>query len=250
MGLIRTEAIVLRTVDFSESTQIAHFYSPTMGKFSAIARGVKRLKSRLGPRLEMGAQVEVSAYGREGAAMLSLSAIELLRRWPIVQQDLSAYALAALLIEAIDQGTQEARPSAEIYHLGVNFLHGVSVGAAGEPLAAHSLFRLICLLGYAPDLREPSGTLTQAKEYLFLNMDEGRLAPHPSEDLRLPQMRLSPSMRHFLRQSMWLRIDEFSSAQLPFDRPVLQFVIRLFEFHAEVQLKSVRFLQKMIWNKS
>ena len=96
MGIIRTEALVLRALDFSESTQIAHFYSPTVGKFSAIARGVKRLKSRLGPRLEVCAQVEVTAYAREGAAIATLSSIELLQRWIILQQDLSAYALGGI----------------------------------------------------------------------------------------------------------------------------------------------------------
>ena len=100
---------------------------------------------------------------------------------------------AALVIEAIDRGTEEAKPSQEIYNVGLFFLRQISEGAEAEPLAAHSLLRLICLLGYAPDLREPDGTLNSRD--LFFNVEEGRLSPEPPEDLRLPHLRLSPVMR-------------------------------------------------------
>ncbi|MCX7012189.1 MAG: DNA repair protein RecO, partial [Candidatus Sumerlaeota bacterium] len=122
MALFRTEALVLRALDFSESTQIAHFYSPDRGKFSAIARGVKRLKSRLGPRLEAFAQVEVAAYAKEGASLGTLSSIELLRDWPYLRADLGRHALAALFVESLDRGASEGKPGPEVYRLALAFL--------------------------------------------------------------------------------------------------------------------------------
>jgi len=254
MGLFRTEALVLRTVDFSESTQIAHFYSPDRGKFSAIAKGVKRFKSRLGPRLEAFAQVQASVYAKEGAALGTLSSLELLRDWPYLRADLGRHALAALVFESIDRGTEEGKPGPDLYRLAVCFLE--ELGAAGDPqsLAAHALLRVLCLLGFAPDLREPEerGGPGAARGALFFLPDQGRLSTASPADPRLPRLALDGPSRAFLRQSMGLRAEEFAAFAAPpgLGRPLLAFLIRLFQFYVETDLKSARFLRRMIWEKS
>lgn len=245
MALIRTEALVLRAVDFSESTQIAHFFSPTVGKFTAMARGVKRMKSRVGPRLEPFSQVELSVYSREGASIGSLSSIELLRRWSILQRDLQAHAMAALILESIDRGTEENKPAAEIYRLSIHYLHLLEEETEPQSLTAHTLLRLICLLGFAPDLREPAG----GQGALFLHPEEGTLQSAPPPDLRLPRLRLDPLMRDWLRLSMGLPSDLFHAHPAPegYGRPLINFLVELIQYHLEIELKSMRFVRKMLW---
>jgi DNA repair protein RecO (recombination protein O) len=51
-GSVKTEAIVLRTMRYGEADRILHLYTPYRGRVGAIAKGVRRSKSRFGGRLE------------------------------------------------------------------------------------------------------------------------------------------------------------------------------------------------------
>src|ERR1700759_5241048 len=49
---VKTEAVVLRSIRYGEADRILHLYSPTLGRFGAIAKGARKPKSRFGGRLE------------------------------------------------------------------------------------------------------------------------------------------------------------------------------------------------------
>ena len=51
-GSVKTEAVVLRSIRYGEADRILHLYTPDRGRLSAIAKGVRRAKSRFGGRLE------------------------------------------------------------------------------------------------------------------------------------------------------------------------------------------------------
>jgi len=250
MPLFRTEALVLRTIDFSESTQIARMFAPDRGKFSAMARGVKKFKSRLGPRLEAFAHVETSVRAKEGASLGTIVSLELLRDWPILRADLERHALAAVLFETLDRGIQENRQAADLFYLTLEYLEMLGEAADPSSLTVHALLRALSLLGFAPDLREPeTGATDPPPDYLFFIPEEGTLSLTPPSDHRLARIRLERSDIEFLRQSAALDPKRFSSAQAPTSqsRRLLAATIGLIQHYLETQLKSVRFLRKMIW---
>ena len=51
-GPLKTEAVVLRSMRYGEADRILHLYTPHRGRLSAIAKGVRRARSRFGGRLE------------------------------------------------------------------------------------------------------------------------------------------------------------------------------------------------------
>ena len=51
-GPLKTEAIVLRSIRYGEADRVLHLYTPRHGRLSAIAKGVRRARSRFGARLE------------------------------------------------------------------------------------------------------------------------------------------------------------------------------------------------------
>src|SRR4051812_10833856 len=51
-GPLKTEAVVLRSLRYGEADRILHVYTPHRGRVSAIAKGVRRTRSRFGGRLE------------------------------------------------------------------------------------------------------------------------------------------------------------------------------------------------------
>ena len=67
-GPLRTEAIVLRSIRYGEADRILHLYTPDHGRLSAIAKGARRARSRLGARLEPF--MRVTAHLHEGRSDL------------------------------------------------------------------------------------------------------------------------------------------------------------------------------------
>ena len=51
-GPVKTEGVVLRSIRFGEADRILHLYTPQRGRVGAIAKGVRRTRSRFGGRLE------------------------------------------------------------------------------------------------------------------------------------------------------------------------------------------------------
>ncbi len=51
-GSVKTEAVVLRSLRYAEADRILHLYTPHHGRLAAIAKGVRRARSRFGGRLE------------------------------------------------------------------------------------------------------------------------------------------------------------------------------------------------------
>src|SRR3954454_1697426 len=49
---VKTQAVVLRSIRYGEADRIVHLYTPGRGRVGAIAKGVRRSRSRFGGRLE------------------------------------------------------------------------------------------------------------------------------------------------------------------------------------------------------
>ena len=67
----KTEAIVLRSLRFSEADRILHLYTSERGRIGAIAKGVRKTKSRFGARLEPLSHVELMLHEGAGSCRRS-----------------------------------------------------------------------------------------------------------------------------------------------------------------------------------
>ena len=76
---LKTEAVVLRSMRYGEADRILHLYTPHRGKLGAIAKGVRRSRSRFGGRLEPFFRVELMLH--EGRSdLLTVTGAETIER--------------------------------------------------------------------------------------------------------------------------------------------------------------------------
>src|SRR5438876_11736552 len=93
----KTEAVVLRSLRFSEADRILHLYTLERGRIGAIAKGIRKTKSRFGARLEPLSHVELMLH--EGSGELqTVTGAELLRSHHEARED--SYRLGAGLVGA------------------------------------------------------------------------------------------------------------------------------------------------------
>jgi DNA repair protein RecO (recombination protein O) len=152
-GSLKTEGIVLRSLRYGEADRILHLYTPYRGRVSAIAKGVRRARSRFGGRLEPFFRLDLVLY--EGRSeLLTVTSAETVAAHPRLREDAGALDGAARACEAVARVFDEGDPHAGVYHLLANELALLD----GEPARAGRsnalAFRLKLLLaaGFAPHL--------------------------------------------------------------------------------------------------
>ena len=61
-GSIKTQAVVLRTIRYGEADRVLHLYTPDRGRIAAMAKGVRRTRTRFGGRLEPFFRLDMILY--------------------------------------------------------------------------------------------------------------------------------------------------------------------------------------------
>jgi DNA repair protein RecO (recombination protein O) len=153
----KTEAIVLRSMRFSEADRILHLYTERRGRIGAIAKGIRKTKSRVGARLEPLSHVELLLH--EGAGELqTITGVELLRSHRATRED--SYRLNVGLIGAEAMLRLFGEPEANDRAFGAlaRFLDlldeapPAAARAAVDPLVLSFQLKLLWLAGYLPHL--------------------------------------------------------------------------------------------------
>jgi DNA repair protein RecO (recombination protein O) len=153
-GTYKTEAIVLRSLRYSEADRILHLYTRERGRIGAIAKGIRKTKSRFGARLEPLSHVELVLH--EGSGELqTVTGVDLVASHHETRE--STYRLGAGLIGAEAMlrlyGEPEANPKA--FEALARFLDLLDEAPAAErpeldPLALSFQLKLLWLSGYLP----------------------------------------------------------------------------------------------------
>jgi DNA repair protein RecO (recombination protein O) len=152
-GSLKTEAIVLRGIRYGEADRILHLYTPHRGRVSAIAKGVRRAKSRFGGRLEPFFRLDLVLY--EGRSdLLTVTSAETLAGHPRLREHGGALEGAARACDAVSRLFGDGDPHAGVYHLLANQLALLDREPARATRANALAFRLKLLLaaGFAPQL--------------------------------------------------------------------------------------------------
>jgi DNA repair protein RecO (recombination protein O) len=152
-GPVKTEAVVLRSLRYGEADRILHLYTLNRGRVSAIAKGVRRARSRFGGRLEPFFRLQVELH--EGRSeLLTVTGAHTIDAHARLRTDARALDAAARACDAVGRLFETSEPHPGVYHLLCRKLALLDERPAGATRAAALAFRLKLLLaaGLAPQL--------------------------------------------------------------------------------------------------
>jgi DNA repair protein RecO (recombination protein O) len=162
-GSLKTEAVVLRTIRYGEADRVLHLYTRDRGRVSAMAKGVRRTRTRFGGRLEPFFRLDMVLY--EGRSdLLTVTSAETVAAHPRLREHASALDAAARSCDAVSRLFETGEPHPAIYHLLANELALLDADPARHATRANQLaFRLKLLLGagLAPQLAACAGCGTR-----------------------------------------------------------------------------------------
>ena len=114
MSLFRCNGIVLRTYKLGEADRIVSIVTDTHGKVRAVAKGIRKTKSRIGARLEPMSHVSLLIYkGRSDLDIVSQA--ESIENYRSVREDLDRLTHATALLEAVDLLSVEGQVDDRLY---------------------------------------------------------------------------------------------------------------------------------------
>jgi DNA repair protein RecO (recombination protein O) len=142
------DAIIIKGINYGEGHRIFTFYGKDQGKFSAVARGVKKSKSKLNGHLQLGNRCDLQLI--HGKSLDTVSQAVAKETYPHLRETASLYFYASYFMELLNDFAAERVPDAALFQLFDTVLKGL---ADEDPAKLTRFFelKLLALSGYQPN---------------------------------------------------------------------------------------------------
>jgi hypothetical protein len=206
--------VVLRHRDLGEADRIVRLFTPERGKIAAVAKGVRRPKSKL------AAAVQPFTHSRfqiaVGRSLDVVTQAQVIDPHYALREGLSQFAYANHLSELIDGFLEERQRSPRAFELYLSALKRLAAGEAADIVALTFELRLLPVLGFGLPWDVDPGATALSREATQLAQ---ALASH--------------------------RRSEIPSASAGARRELERAMHRLLEFHLDRPLRSARFIAEL-----
>ena len=236
MAHYRDSGVIVRTYKLGEADRILSVITENHGKVRAVAKGVRKTRSRYGGRLELLRHLDLQFYKGRGDLDIVTQA-ETRDHWPEIRNNLDRLGKALTIAEAVDQVAQDRQPNSELYRMLCGGLATLHVADPALMVPAFML-KVLALEAVAPALDECDiGGETSALEFFDPGTGGVTCAAHQrgrpisSSALELMRATLGGALAKVLEVQQAPHTDEVSSI-----------VHRLWEFHVERRLRSTELL--------
>ena len=236
-GLYKDEAVVLKTIKLGEADRIVTLMTRRNGKVRAVAKGVRKTKSRFGGRLEPFTRVELMLYkGRKD--LDTITSADILTSFDSVRKDYVRLTSAAALAEIVDKLTPDRETALPTYALLIGGLEALAEDK-GATIVPAFLAKLLSLCGYHPELRSCAGCGESARLGGFSPSLGGVVCDDCYEEddsaIRMPADRIALLSR--------LLVSEFGEPATTVDTDALTAALRRYaEYRLERPLRSLHLL--------
>lgn len=144
----RTHGIVLRTYKLGEADRIIVLLTEDRGMVRAVAKGVRKTRSKFGSRLEPMSHVALQLHQGRGELQL-VTQVESVDHFRPIREDLDRLAKAVSMLEAVDQVALPDEPAPELYRMLLGALR--TLAANDSALVSAGFFlKLLTLEGAGP----------------------------------------------------------------------------------------------------
>jgi DNA repair protein RecO (recombination protein O) len=235
---VKTEAVVLRSMRYGEADRILHLYTPNRGRVSAIAKGVRRARSRFGGRLEPFFRLRIELHEGRGE-LLTVTGAQTVDGHARLRGDARALDAAARACDAVGRLFETSEPHPGVFNLLCRKLalldeQAVAAREASAGRGGALAFRLKLLLaaGLAPQL----GACASCGEREHLVGFSGAAGGVVCGACEAGSFSLGEEGYRFMTEALARPLDEAPDAPEPALRQVERAISETLEHHAHLRL--------------
>ena len=210
MAYEQTDALVLRIVEFSESSCIVSLLTRDFGKINVLAKGARRLKNPFDNSIDLLSICRATFVAKNRDALDILTEAKLLRRFRAANRDLNRLYSGYYVAELLNALTDEHDPEHKLFSLACATIEQVDGGSDDllRSLLAFEL-RTLNLLGHLPSLSECAdcGRPAPLQDRYFFALLNGGLLCRECRKLRKSVISISLGAREKLLALADLSVD-------------------------------------------
>jgi DNA repair protein RecO (recombination protein O) len=180
MPLFTTNAIVIRSLNYSESDKIVTFFTRDFGKLKGIAKGARRSKKRFQNALSLFSHLRLIFFDKEGLSLVRAESCDILHSFPRIREDLRKILYGNYYLELVNEMAEEREASREAFELLLCFLSNLETMAPQEEQLRLFEIRMLSLFGYRPNMTrcglcKKGGEDLQEIPSVFFSLEKGVL---------------------------------------------------------------------------
>ena len=149
--ILRSDAIVLRSIEFSETSRIVTLYTRERGRMSVIAKGARSSKSRFGSTLEPLSHIQVVVFCKAGRDLQQLTETSHVDVWSGIRTTLPKLEIGYRMLELTSALMHQEEANPGVYVLLASVLSALD--ATDERIGnlwPYFQLRLAAALGFGP----------------------------------------------------------------------------------------------------
>lgn len=148
----QTEAIIIKKIKLGEADRILTLYTPHLGKIRAVAKGVRRPRSKMAGHLELLTHSQITlARGRNLETVIGSQTIN---GFLNLKSDLDLTSCALYAAELVDQFMPDEIENQPLFQLFLETLGRLSTSGDNERVLRYFEMHLLSESGYRPQLHE------------------------------------------------------------------------------------------------
>lgn len=235
-GSFETEAIVLRSIRFGEADRVLHLYTQERGRLGAIAKGVRRVKSRFGGRLEPFFRTRMVLHQGRGE-LCTVTSAETVHSHAGLRESRPAMQRALEACDAMLRLFDSQEPNRPAYNLLSRELALLDADPVLATRAQALAFRMKLLLaaGFVPELAA-CAQCGDVEHLMAFSAGAGGVVCAGCEAGSFP---LSGEAHRFMAEALGRPLAEAPRASEPALREADRAIAETLEHHAHVQLRRV-----------
>lgn len=187
---VRTKAFVLRRTNYGEADRIVNFLTP-LGKISAIAKGVRREKSKLAGNIEMFCLSEITVHHSQKSDLGILTSARMQKSYSNIITDLSALELASQILKLINRVSEDVK-NAVFFDLVQQSFEAINNGVDLQLIKLWFKLNLAQATGTPINFyRDVNGDKLKSDQKYFWDEVENALRPDPQGNLSANEIKLA-----------------------------------------------------------
>ncbi len=152
MALYNTRALVIKSINLSESDRLVTFMTENQGKIKCVAKGARKVKNRFWGALEPMSLIHLIYFGKEHQSLFRLNHSDIIESFQTIRDDFNKLYTGIYFLDLIDSMILEGHREKKIFALLYQSLAALNQQTKLESLCRLFEIRLLSLSGYTPQL--------------------------------------------------------------------------------------------------
>lgn len=250
MSITKTEAVVLKSIKFGDTSRIATLYTKDYGKVKVIAKGIRTPKSKMAGALQTFAHIQSIFYKKRTSEIYLLSQADIIDAHQSLSKDLNRYVFASAAFELLDRLITGEESNPQIFDLTLHTLSAFKScpEESIEKSFVYFALKLTEILGYKPKLdrciscnRSPLGRI------ILFSPEKGGIICRSCAKGDQAYLRLSKDSADSALKLQSVKTEKLDTYNIPKEhlKEISDVILSLLDYHTGggKDLKSLEFLK-------